>query len=215
MLDETVYIKIDAHVLVRHPQVKLGDVCKVECVNGQIAQELKQIVLYEFPKEPKKSKREHSIVVFSILKVVEEIVKQYPKVQVVNLGEIDFIIEYKYQEQRPKWVERLLLVLLCVITFFGTAFTIMAFNNDISITEVFDRFYRQIVGGDKPQVSELEVCYSIGITIGIMVFFNHIGRKKITADPTPIQMEMRKYENDMNTTLIQNASRKGHNEDVD
>ena len=61
----------------------------------------------------------------------------------------------------------------------------------------------------------LEVSYCIGLTVGIMVFFNHIGRKKITADPTPLQVEMRKYENDLDMTFIENASRGEKSIDVD
>ena len=67
---------------------------------------------------------------------------------------------------------------------------------------------------EKPAVTEIEICYSIGLSVGIMVFFNHFGKKKITMDPTPIQVELRKYEADMADTLIQNASRKGHNQDA-
>ena len=44
--------------------------------------------------------------------------------------------------------------------------------------------------------------------------FNHIGKKKITSDPTPIQVEMRKYEKDVDTAFIENAGRKGHEHDV-
>jgi stage V sporulation protein AA len=90
----------------------------------------------------------------------------------------------------------------------------MAFNNDISISGVFERFYNQVLGQDKPAVTEIEICYSIGLAVGIMVFFNHIGKKKITMDPTPIQVELRKYESDVADTLIENASRMGHCEEV-
>ena len=90
----------------------------------------------------------------------------------------------------------------------------MAFNNDVSVTGVFERFYGQLTGMEKPAVTEIEICYSIGLSVGIMVFFNHFGKKKITMDPTPIQVELRKYEADMADTLIQNASRKGHNQDA-
>ena len=48
---------------------------------------------------------------------------------------------------------------MCILIFFGSAFTIMAFNNDISISGVFEHFYKQIMGVDKPQVSVLEVFY--------------------------------------------------------
>ena len=63
-------------------------------------------------------------------------------------------------------------------------------------------------------VTQLEISYCIGLGIGILIFFNHVGRKKITHDPTPIQVEMRKYETDLDTTFIDNAGRKGHNIDV-
>ena len=61
----------------------------------------------------------------------------------------------------------------------------------------------------------LEICYSIGLFLGIMIFFNHLGRKKITHDPTPIQVEMRTYEKDVDTTFIENCGRKGNSNDVD
>ena len=41
-----------------------------------------------------------------------------------------------------------------------------------------------------------------------------MGSKKITPDPTPMQVEMRKYEKDIDTTFIENAERKGHSIDV-
>lgn len=50
--------------------------------------------------------------------------------------------------------------------------------------------------------------------MGILVFFNHIGKKKSLQDPTPIQVEMRKYEQDVDMAFIENAGRKGHEHDV-
>ena len=111
-------------------------------------------------------------------------------------------------------METLKIVVLCIVIFLGSAFTIMAFNNDVSVGEVFDRFYKQILGGDKPTVSEIEIFYCLGLAVGILVFFNHIGKKKITSDPTPIQVEMRKYQKDVDTTFIENAGRRGHEHDV-
>ena len=48
-----------------------------------------------------------------------------------------------------------------------------------------------------------------------MVFFNHFGKKKITPDPTPIQVQLRKYEQDVDMTFIENASRGGKEIDVE
>ncbi len=205
-----IYLKIDVHSLVTTEKVYLKDVSKLEGVEEELLFQIKEIELYEFEATTKKQ-----LVVFSVLKVIELIHKNFPDLDIEPLGEEDFIIEYKGRSTNKVWLEKIKLAAICVITFFGAAFTIMAFNNDISINGVFERFYMQMVGNQKPQVTELEVCYSIGIALGILIFFNHIGRKKITPDPTPIQVELRKYENDINETFIVNASRKGHSEDVD
>ena len=60
----------------------------------------------------------------------------------------------------------------------------------------------------------LEVTYSIGLTFGILIFFNHFGKKRFTVDPTPMEVEMRLYENNLQTTLIENISRKEQELDV-
>ena len=90
----------------------------------------------------------------------------------------------------------------------------MAFNNDVGVSEVFAKFYAQVTGVTTDGFTELEVFYSLGMAVGILVFFNHVGRKKITHDPTPIQIEMRKYEQDVDTTFIENSSRGGKSIDV-
>ena len=45
--------------------------------------------------------------------------------------------------------------------------------------------------------------------MGITLFFNHIGGRRITQDPTPIEVEMRVYEKDVDDTLIETADREG------
>ena len=112
------------------------------------------------------------------------------------------------------WLETFKVVVMVVVIFLGAAYTIMAFNNDVSVGEVFDRFYQQVMGKEKPKVSEIEIFYCLGLAVVIFVFFNDFGKKKITSDPTPIQVEMRKYEQDVDMTFIENAGRKGHEHDV-
>jgi stage V sporulation protein AA len=214
-LENIVYIKADQHTLVYDRCVKLKDAMKIEGSNPDLVYQLKEMRLYEFTKEETMQKGKKPMVVFSVLKVIETIHKENLNVIIQSIGEPDFILEYAKPSKEQRWIEILKVSLICIITFFGSAFTIMAFNNDVSVQEVFDQFYAQITGGEKPFVSELEIGYCVGLAIGILVFFNHIGKKKITPDPTPIQVEMRKYEQDVSTTFIENASRKGHDQDVD
>ena len=60
------------------------------------------------------------------------------------------------------------------IVFFGSAFTIITFHVDIGIQKTFVQFYEQLMGETKPALTELEISYSIGLAVGIIVFFNHL-----------------------------------------
>lgn len=91
----------------------------------------------------------------------------------------------------------------------------MAFNNDIGVNDVFSKLYSQTIGAPSNGVTELEICYSIGLSVGVLLFFNHFGKKKITHDPTPVQVEMRKYEKDIDDTFIETAERGGRSIDVE
>lgn len=214
MKSETLYIKIDLNTIVTNRHVKLSDIAKMECADAAIVRQLKQKKIYTFSdaigsKSPKKQMQ-----VFSILKIIQLIHEEYPSLEIINEGESDFVVEFLPNRESPKWFDAVKTIVLCVIIFFGSAFGIMTFNNDVGVGQIFAQFYEQVIGMPSDGVTELEIFYSVGLAVGIVVFFNHIGRKKITPDPTPIQVEMRKYEKDIDTTFIENAERKGHSIDV-
>ena len=214
--DETVHIKIEQNVLVFDRNVTIGDIAAISSSNETMVRQIKQKKLYAFgePSPPhKKSKIQREV--FSVLKVIELIHEDYPNAEIQNEGEADFIVEYRKDSGKENWLDYLKIALLCLIVFFGGAFTIMSFNNDIGITELFGKFYYQVMGVEESGVTELEIAYCIGLAVGILVFFNHFGKYKITPDPTPIQVQLRKYEQDVDTTFIQNAARGGKEIDVD
>ena len=214
--DETVYIKIDQNVLIFDLIVTIGDIAAVTSSNETMVRQIKQKKFYAFPPPPA-SKKNVKIQreIFSVLKVVELIHEDYPNAEIQNEGESDFILEYRKDPSQSNWIDYLKTAALCLVVFFGGAFTIMSFNNDIGITELFGKFYEQVMGAEQSGVTELEIMYCIGLAIGILVFFNHFGKHKITPDPTPIQVQLRKYEQDVDTTFIQNAARGGKEIDVD
>ena len=201
-----IYIKASGNCTIYDKKVTLGDVLELECSNVGILRGVKQMPLYTF-------NHEHAVV-FSVLRVIEIIHNDYPTLEVVNCGEEDFLVEYVKSTVKNKFLEKLKLILISIIVFFGSAFTIMTFHNDIGINEVFERFYIQLMGEDKPMVTELEISYSIGLAVGIVVFFNHIKKKKLSHDPTPLEVEMKKYNKDLITTKITDAEEKGHKENV-
>lgn len=211
---DTVYLKIEQNVLVKEPSVVLKDIAKITSTNRPLINKMKQLKIYHFRTPANQNKKKMQTEVFSVLKIIELIGAEFPNVEIQNIGEKDFVLEYQPQKE-AQWLSYLKTAVLCVLIFFGSAFTIMTFNNDVGVGEVFMDFYEQVMGTESNGFTVLEVCYSIGLFLGIMIFFNHVGRKKITHDPTPIQVEMRTYEKDVDTTFIENCGRKGSSNDVD
>lgn len=77
------------------------------------------------------------------------------------------------------------------------------------------RSHFQVMGRQPDGFGLMEAGYSVGLAIGILVFFNHIAVKKLNTDPTPLEVEMRLYEENICKTLIDQAGRKEKEIDVD
>lgn len=208
---ETVYLKADRNTEVTNPKVTIGDVIKLECSNTKMKDKIGKIELLEFANIQGSNKNRVAV---SILRVISCIHKLYPDVQIQNMGETDFIVTFEKQKTAGGIVHVLKAAGVVMISFTGAAFSIMTFNNDVDVMNVFSQIYELATGMKSDGFTVIELFYSIGIVIGILIFFNHFGKKRFTVDPTPIEVEMRLYENDLQTTLIEDYSRKGQELDV-
>ena len=88
-----------------------------------------------------------------------------------------------------------------IVIFFGSGFSIMAFHNDIGLVDLFAQIYTQVIGYAPEHIGGLEIGYSVGLALGILIFFNHISLRKKEDDPTPLQVEVSKYEQDVEDTI--------------
>ena len=205
---ETVYIKGERDVEITKTDVTLGDILTLECSNKAMIPKLKVLKILKIPDQGKRR------YVISILKIIACIHEKYPGVDIQNMGEQDFIVTYEEQKTAGGVLHTVKAVVVVLISFIGAAFSIMAFNNDVDVTKMFGQIYELITGTESNGFTMLELTYSIGLVIGILTFFNHFGKKRFSVDPTPMEVEMRLYENDLQTTLIENISRKGKELDV-
>lgn len=208
MAGEILYIKTERNTEVTTEDVYLKDIGKMTCTDNHILARVKAMKVHHFQNTQEKR------CVISILKIIEEIQKLYPNLTIENIGETDMIIELVKEEEQKGFGVYAKIVVVALLSFFGTAFTIMAFHNDIGIHEVFSLFYEIVMGQKSDGMTVLEVCYSVGLAAGIIVFFNHVGGRRITKDPTPIEVAMRTYEDDVNNALVETANREGKIRDV-
>lgn len=204
----TLYIKGDRDVEVTKPDVTLGDILTLECSDKTVPPKIKALKILKF----KKAGQQRCVV--SVLKIIACIHEKYPGIEIQNLGETDIIVTYE-EQQTPSLAWHILkTVFVVAVTFCGAAFSIMAFNNDVDVTKLFGQMYELVTGQETDGFTILEITYSIGLTAGILIFFNHFGKKRFTVDPTPMEVQMRLYENDIQTTLIEDAARRGDELDV-
>lgn len=199
---EVLYIKVGQNTEVDKQDVRIGDVAQMECTNTDVLDKVKSLGLVKIQDD--KHKRQ----VFPILTIIEIIHKEYPDLEIENLGDADFIITYRAKKKHSKVMVVLKIAFVCVIMFCGAAFSIMAFNQDSGVVDTFKNVYELATGKVSDGFTILELMYSLGLIAGIIVFYNHFGKVNISKDPTPIEVEMRLYEQDINTTLIDNDGRK-------
>lgn len=202
-ISATIYINAEQNVELQSEDVYVKDIASLTCSDAHVLAKVKAIKLHHFKRDEQKRQ------VISLLKVIEEIEKVYPNVSVQSIGEPETLVEYISVNKHKGFAQWIKLLFVAMVSFFGTAFTIMAFHNDIGINDVFSKVYEMVMGQPGDGYGILELAYSAGLAIGIIVFFNHIGGRRITKDPTPIEVEMRIYEEDVNKALIATADREG------
>lgn len=205
-MSDTLYLQVDQNIEVHHPHVYLQDIAKLSCTNAKVLNRLRVLPVTNL--DPQKPGR----YVMSALDLVEQIQRKEPDLDITHIGEPDFILTYA-KEKAPNVIWRWTKILfVCLSTFFGAAFSIMTFNNDVDTGSLFGQIYTQVTGQASSGFTVLEISYSVGIGLGVLFFFNHFGRMKISSDPTPMQVQMRLYENDVNTTIIEDINRLTANE---
>ena len=123
-------------------------------------------------------------------------------------GEPDFILTYKKTGASHQLFHIVKTAFVCLISFFGAAFSIMTFNTDADVGKLFRQIYEQVTGSVSNGFTILEFTYSVGLGLGVLFFFNHFSRVKITSDPSPMQVQMRIYEDQVNSTVIEDINRK-------
>ena len=207
MTNATVYLKCDRNVEVQSEDVFLTDVGSLRCADSVISAKLKALKVHHFGREG--SKR----CVISTLKLVELMENTCPNISVQIVGEPDVLVEWISVDRHKGWQQWLKCALVCLVSFFGTAFTIMAYHNDVGINNVFTEIYKMVMNREPQGLNTLEVSYSLGLAAGIIIFFNHIGSRRITKDPTPIEVAMRNYVEDVDKALIATAGREGKTEE--
>lgn len=213
MSANTIYISLGQSVMVPSRKVTINDIATVLCSDKNIQNSISGISVITF------NDTEQNQAVVTAMKIIELIEKKYPDIPVQTIGSPEIIIYYRNLSYTKKFTGKLKAIALMFLAFFGTAFSIMSYNGDAGIQDLMYDLYAIFVGripeqGDLGPILGI-VSYSAGLCIGMIIFFNHGINSKKTDDPTPLQVQMRLYEQDVNKCIVIDSSRKDKTIDVD
>ncbi len=202
-----VIINVSQIAKVTNVKATVGDVTTVVCIDKELAERLRKVPIHTFHDgKPEKHVMAATYLVQRMLDAEEDI-------EIENIGESDFILEYAPPKKKNAFFEGAKLVFVSLAVFFGGAFTILTFYFDIGLQDVFKELYA-FAGTENPAFPALELGYCFGLPLGILVFFNHFSKLRLSSDPTPLEVQMRSYEKEVNEAIIANASREDNEQDV-
>ena len=208
-MNKTLYLKLNQISEIHEKRVYLKDIAEIYSDDPALMAKCLALKIRTVPDD------HNGRYVDSVITVLEKIYELDPQIQINNLGETDFIIDFQ-KPRPPRYLSAWLkTAAVCLISFFGAAFAIMTFNNDVNVGDVLGQVYFQVMGRQPDGFGLMEAGYSVGLAVGILVFFNHFAVKKLNTDPTPLEVEMRLYEENICKTLIDQADRKEKEIDVD
>ncbi|MGM0899959.1 stage V sporulation protein AA [Mesobacillus maritimus] len=197
-MENTVYIRMRNRVQVKpNESIFLKDIAQI------ISREEIHSTLEKLPVH-KVSPEDNNIIIIDVMMVVRMITKQFPTVDVQAIGPTQTIIEVMLKK---KPVSYSLFLVVWFLLFIGSAITIMNFHEDVSMQAVHQRIYTMITGKQESKPLLLQIPYSFGLGLGMILFFNHFFKKRINEEPSPLEVEMFKYQQSLDQYVILNENK--------
>jgi stage V sporulation protein AA len=197
-MENTVYIRMRNRVQVKpNESVFLKDIAQI------ISAEEIHSTLEKLPVH-KVSPEDNNIIIIDVMKVVRMITKKFPTVEVQAIGPTQTIIEVLLKKSPVSYS---LFLVVWLLLFIGSAITIMNFHEDVSMQAVHQRIYTMITGKQESKPLLLQIPYSFGLGLGMILFFNHFFKKRINEEPSPLEVEMFKYQQSLDQYVILNENK--------
>lgn len=173
--------KIFAHV---NDTISLKDIAYVSTQSSE-KDELNNTVIYTVRKE------DEEIVVIDSFIVINYLNTLFGQLEFQLLGPVETIVNVKQQKQKTSFI---FVVLIWLLLFIGTAMTIMNFHYDVSMQEVQQKLHFILTGQNEKYPLWIQIPYSFGLGIGMILYLNHWFKKRFNEEPSPLEVELYNYQ---------------------
>lgn len=201
-MEKTVYLRLRHRIQV-HPNDVIS-IDKIALIVGEkeLTEKLREIILHKIHPKDK------NMVVIDVMHVLKAIHKFNHQLDVQIIGSTQTIVEILYEKKK---VSPLLFGAVWLLLFIGAGLAIMNFHEDVSMQEVHQRIYKIVTGKKNDQPLILQIPYSIGLGLGMVLFFNHLFKKRINEEPSPLEVEIFNYQLDLDQYVAMNENKENLN----
>ena len=183
-----VYIRMKKNLNISRLQnIQLKDIALISTATKEKS-DLEQTAIYRI------TKADHNIIVIDSYIVIDYLTRQYPYLEFQIVGPPQTIIRINKNQKKPPVI---FVAFVWLLLFIGTGMTIMNFHYDVSMQEVQQKLHLLLTGEENEFPLWIQIPYSFGLGIGMLLFFNHWFKKRFNEEPSPLEVELFKYQQDL------------------
>ncbi|RDW21999.1 stage V sporulation protein AA [Oceanobacillus chungangensis] len=175
-------------------EVQLKHIAYVSSTEPLLNKKLENTPIYRITKKDK------NIVVMDSFLIIDHLTNIFEAIEIQLIGHSQTIIRVV---PKKKPINIFFVSVVWIILFIGTAMTIMNFHYDVSMQEVQQKLHYLLTGEQNQYPLWIQIPYSLGLGIGTLLFFNHWFNKRFNEEPSPLEVEIYKYQQDLDNYLNQ------------
>lgn len=195
---ETIYLRMRHRIQKKsNDRIFLKDLAQI-IATDELLSTLKNVCLYHI------SAQDKNIIIIDSTQVIREIKRLDKEVDIQLIGPPQTIIEVVFEKRK---VTLPFFILVWLLLFIGSGLTIMNFHEDVSMQTVHQRVYKMITGKEVEKPLIFQIPYSIGLGLGMVIFFNHVFKKRLNEEPSPLEVEVFNYQQSLDQYMIMHENK--------
>lgn len=195
---EMIYIRMRNKVHLKlNQRVKIKDIARI-IGKEETVKQLEEKTLLTVKKE------DQNIIIIDLVQMIETIRKIDQSLEIQAIGPSQTIIEVVYNKGKVSFLN---FAAVWLLLFIGAVMTIMNFHVDVSMREVHQKLFTIITGKVDEKPLLIQIPYSLGLGLGMILFFNHFFKKRFNEEPSPLEVEMFNYQQDLDQYVILNENK--------
>lgn len=177
--------KIEAH---NTDTIRLEDVAYLSS-DQETLKKLSTLPLHEI------TKKDDEYVVIDRFHIIRMIQQFNSNITIEALGSEETIIQV---DSDSKSAPIFFVGFVWLVLFIGAAMTIINFHYDVSMQEVHQKIHFFFTGTYEKYPLFIQIPYSIGLGVGMILFLNHWFKKRFNEEPSPLELELFQYKKNVN-----------------